>query len=286
MTSGDVVLTRLTPAESRRRSRELVIDAAMQVVAPEGDAGTSVDAIAVQAGFPMGAVYSNFATKEELFLAAFERHCTGELAALAAGGRGPSQPGPGAGRGGRSVRRPRRGATDTPTRGSAPRSSIGSPFDRNIIETTACPPTSPTPAPSAPRRLIGGANGRRLGPVEIRETVMPQSMPGAEAAVELLHLDGSPKHKAFLPHPQRLLTDAGIDAPARLVSVPTDEDPQRLRLLGSPNLRVNGHDVDPAGPGRSNDGLRHRIDTTSAGLPGTPSDGWSRAAVRSARSAV
>ena len=43
-----------------------------------------MDAIAEQAGFTVGALYSNFATKQELFLAVFERHCAGELAALRA----------------------------------------------------------------------------------------------------------------------------------------------------------------------------------------------------------
>ena len=84
MASGGAVRTRLTRAQSRARTRDLLIDSAMQVVARDGYAGASVDAIAAQAGFSMGAVYSNFATKEELFLAAFERHCAGELAALAA----------------------------------------------------------------------------------------------------------------------------------------------------------------------------------------------------------
>src|SRR6266487_4367795 len=84
MASGGAVRTRLTRAQSRARTRDLLIDSAMQVVARDGYAGASVDAIAAHAGFSMGAVYSNFATKEELFLAAFERHCAGELAALAA----------------------------------------------------------------------------------------------------------------------------------------------------------------------------------------------------------
>ena len=42
-----------------------------------------MDAIAAQAGLTVGAVYSNSATKDELFLAAFERHCAGELTTLA-----------------------------------------------------------------------------------------------------------------------------------------------------------------------------------------------------------
>ena len=54
----------------------------MGVVARSGYAGASVDAIAARAGFTVGALYANFGTKEELFLAVFERHCAEELAAL------------------------------------------------------------------------------------------------------------------------------------------------------------------------------------------------------------
>jgi AcrR family transcriptional regulator len=80
MTSA--VPVRLTRAQSRQRTRTALVSAAMSVVARSGYAGASVDAIAAQAGFTVGALYANFGTKEELFLAAFERHCAGELAAL------------------------------------------------------------------------------------------------------------------------------------------------------------------------------------------------------------
>ncbi len=84
MTSAAGTRTRLTREQSRQRTRDLLVDAAMAVFARDGYTGASVDAIAAQAGFTVGAVYSNFATKEQLFLAAFERHCAGEQATLAA----------------------------------------------------------------------------------------------------------------------------------------------------------------------------------------------------------
>jgi AcrR family transcriptional regulator len=77
-----IVPVRLTRAESRQRTREALVSAAMSVVARSGYAGASVDAIAAQAGYTVGALYANFGTKEELFLAVFERHCADELAAL------------------------------------------------------------------------------------------------------------------------------------------------------------------------------------------------------------
>jgi len=69
---------------ARQRTRDQLVLAAMRVFARHGYAGASVDAIAEHAGYTVGALYSNFATKQELFLAAFERHCDGELADLRA----------------------------------------------------------------------------------------------------------------------------------------------------------------------------------------------------------
>lgn len=73
---------RLTRAQSRQRTRDLLVAAAMRVFARAGYAGASVDAIAAEAGFTVGALYSNFATKQELFLAALEKHCADELSGL------------------------------------------------------------------------------------------------------------------------------------------------------------------------------------------------------------
>lgn len=75
---------RLSRVASRQRTRQALVSAAMAVIARDGYAGASVDAIAAQAGYTVGAVYSNFASKEGLFLAVFERHCEGEVAALQA----------------------------------------------------------------------------------------------------------------------------------------------------------------------------------------------------------
>jgi AcrR family transcriptional regulator len=73
---------RLTREQGRKRTRDALISAATGTFARDGYAGASVDAIAAQAGYTVGALYSNFATKQELFLAVFERHCAGELAVL------------------------------------------------------------------------------------------------------------------------------------------------------------------------------------------------------------
>lgn len=61
-------MTRLTRAEAKARTRERLLDAAARVFAQKGLAGASVDEIAEAAGYSIGAVYSNFGGKEQLFV--------------------------------------------------------------------------------------------------------------------------------------------------------------------------------------------------------------------------
>jgi AcrR family transcriptional regulator len=61
-------VARLSRAEAKARTRELLLDAAARVFAQKGFAGASVDEIAEAAGYSIGAVYSNFGGKEQLFV--------------------------------------------------------------------------------------------------------------------------------------------------------------------------------------------------------------------------
>jgi AcrR family transcriptional regulator len=66
---------RKSQAERREETRELVLAAAARVFAQRGFHATSLDAVAEEAGFSRGAVYYNFADKEELFLELLDRRC-------------------------------------------------------------------------------------------------------------------------------------------------------------------------------------------------------------------
>ena len=66
---------RLSQAEKREATREEIVNAAARVFADRGFHGASLDAIAEEAGFSLGAVYYNFADKEELFLELLDRRC-------------------------------------------------------------------------------------------------------------------------------------------------------------------------------------------------------------------
>ncbi|UED72496.1 TetR/AcrR family transcriptional regulator [Brevibacillus sp. DP1.3A] len=63
---------RLTQAERKQETRQLLIDAAIETFAQLGFHGASVDKIADHAGFTKGAVYAHFQSKEDLFLAILE----------------------------------------------------------------------------------------------------------------------------------------------------------------------------------------------------------------------
>jgi len=63
---------RLTREQSRAQTRERLLASAAVVFAREGYAGASVDRIAEEAGYSKGALYSNFASKDELFFELFD----------------------------------------------------------------------------------------------------------------------------------------------------------------------------------------------------------------------
>lgn len=61
------------PTARRRETRGRLLDAAIEVFAEAGVQGASVEQICARAGFSRGAFYSNFSSKERLFLALLER---------------------------------------------------------------------------------------------------------------------------------------------------------------------------------------------------------------------
>ena len=64
---------RLSRAERREQTRQELVTAAEACFVTRGFHATSVDQVAERAGYTKGAVYSNFASKEDLFFAVYER---------------------------------------------------------------------------------------------------------------------------------------------------------------------------------------------------------------------
>ncbi|QNS05473.1 TetR/AcrR family transcriptional regulator [Streptomyces xanthii] len=83
-----------TITKRRARTRQRLLDAALDVFAEEGFGRSTVEQVCERAGFTRGAFYSNFSSLDELFLALWEersaRMLTDLRAALA--GLGPAGP--------------------------------------------------------------------------------------------------------------------------------------------------------------------------------------------------
>ncbi|MGW4996187.1 TetR/AcrR family transcriptional regulator [Streptomyces hydrogenans] len=68
----------------RPRTRAALLKAALEVFAEHGFHATTIEQICERAGYTRGAYYSNFASKEELFLALIDEHSERTVARLAA----------------------------------------------------------------------------------------------------------------------------------------------------------------------------------------------------------
>lgn len=75
-------MARLTREQSQARTREKLLASAHETVGLYGYEGTTIDRIAEEAGFSKGAFYSNFSSKEDIFLQLLERNAGGDVVEL------------------------------------------------------------------------------------------------------------------------------------------------------------------------------------------------------------
>jgi AcrR family transcriptional regulator len=76
-------MQRLSRQGRRERTRADLVAAAREVFLRSGFHGSSLEEISERAGYTKGAVYSNFASKDELFLAVYDAHAAGRQRAYA-----------------------------------------------------------------------------------------------------------------------------------------------------------------------------------------------------------
>jgi AcrR family transcriptional regulator len=74
---------RLTREQKRAATRDALLESAAKVFTSRGFEGASVEEIAEEAGYSRGAFYSNFESKEELFLTLIEGRTAERLLAIA-----------------------------------------------------------------------------------------------------------------------------------------------------------------------------------------------------------
>jgi hypothetical protein len=102
-------------------------------------------------------------------------------------------------------------------------------------------------------------------------------------SVEVLYFDGCPHYEALLPYLYGLLDKNGIVAAVTLSRIDNTEQAEARQFLGSPTVRVDGHDVEPVtSPGTQHDseetppqyGMQCRLYYTAEGTTGIPPGQW------------
>jgi hypothetical protein len=97
--------------------------------------------------------------------------------------------------------------------------------------------------------------------------------------VEILYFEGCPNHEGAHALVERIATELRVDPEIVDVEVPDPDAATRLRFLGSPTVRVNGHDVEPGAGKRTDYVFACRLYRDESGSSGSPDERWVRAAL-------
>ena len=92
--------------------------------------------------------------------------------------------------------------------------------------------------------------------------------------IELLWFEDCPNHEAALALLREVLRERGLDERVERIEVPDLESGKRTKFAGSPTIRVDGVDIDPAYEDMGDYAPRCRVYTTSRGLSGVPERRW------------
>jgi hypothetical protein len=100
--------------------------------------------------------------------------------------------------------------------------------------------------------------------------------------IELLYFDDCPSYQRLLPRLKALVDEYAPAAAIELRRVESPVAAQRERFLGSPTVRVDGADVEPAASRRSDFGLKCRLYRVGGRHADVPPEDWTIAALKRA----
>ena len=98
--------------------------------------------------------------------------------------------------------------------------------------------------------------------------------------IEVLSFAGCPNAEPAADLVARVISELGIDANVERIDVESDDQVKELRFLGSPSIRVNGHDIEPGADERGEYVYSCRVYPSESGLTGQPNEHWLRAALQ------
>jgi hypothetical protein len=97
--------------------------------------------------------------------------------------------------------------------------------------------------------------------------------------VELLYVEGCPNQEPALALVERVAAELRVAPRIEVVEVADAGAAVALRFLGSPTVRIDGHDVEPGADERREFALSCRVYQTGSGLTGRPDEAWIREAL-------
>jgi hypothetical protein len=137
-----------------------------------------------------------------------------------------------------------------------------------------------------------GRHRRQSGRVLLGSWAEPGNAPGrgfgpGTVTVEVLYVDGCPNHEPSVRRVRAALDELSLSADVAAVRVTDTESALALRFLGSPSIRVNGVDVEPAARSAAEFGLTCRTYVDGSARTGIPPvEAIRRAIIEAYRTAI
>jgi hypothetical protein len=100
--------------------------------------------------------------------------------------------------------------------------------------------------------------------------------------VEILYFEDCPNHQPTRELVERVGASLGVNTEIRMIEVADVEAAERLHFLGSPSVRVDGHDVEPGADRREPFVFACRVYRLDSGVRGQPDERWLRDALSGA----
>ena len=100
--------------------------------------------------------------------------------------------------------------------------------------------------------------------------------------VEVLYFAGCPNYEQVLELVETTLAELGRSSQVELIEVTDAERASELRFLGSPTVRVDGHDVEPGADEREDFAFACRVYRTGGAVLEAPEPIWIREALAAA----
>jgi hypothetical protein len=116
-------------------------------------------------------------------------------------------------------------------------------------------------------------------------TTSPAHQPPARQRplIEVLTFPGCPNHDGAIALAERVREQVGSTAEVRVIDISDQPAAEQARFLGSPTIRVDGHDIEPGAEHQEEYLHACRLYRVGHSLRGLPDEDWLRQALRTAQ---